>query len=138
MMLLGFATADRPIRVLHLDDEQGALTTTENYFERFWDGISIETTTDPDAALDRLRDDTDEFDLLLCDFEMPAMDGLSVLAKVRDAGLDLPFVLYTGKGSNAVKSEALAAGVTTYVEKGEGIDHLEALAEQIEEAVAET
>jgi len=138
MMLVAFDATDRPIRVLHLDDERGSLTTTENYFERFWDGISIETTTDPDAALDRLRNDPDEFDLLLCDFEMPAMDGLSVLEQVRDAGLGLPFVLYTGKGSNAVESEALDAGVTAYVEKGEGMDHLRSLAEQIEEVVAET
>ncbi|MFD1585768.1 response regulator [Halorientalis brevis] len=137
-MLVSFDATDRPIRVLHLDDERGSLATTENYFERFWEGIRIETTTDPNGALDRLRDDPDGFDLLLCDFEMPAMDGLSVLARVRDAGLDIPFILYTGKGSNAVESEAIDAGVTAYVEKGEGMDHLESLAEQIEEVVADT
>ncbi|WP_136716427.1 response regulator [Halorientalis salina] len=137
MILLTGDTTDDAISVLHLDDERGALTTTENYFERFEEGIEVETTTDPEGALDRLEADPEAVDLLLCDFEMPAMDGLSVLAAVRDAGLDIPFILYTGKGSNAVESEALAAGVTTYVEKGEGMDHLESLAAEIEEAVAD-
>lgn len=135
MMLLVVDPSDRPITVLHLDDERGTLTTTSNYFERFRDGIEVETTTDPDEALDRLATRPDEFDLLLCDFEMPTTDGLSVLSAVRDAGLDLPFILYTGKGSNAVRSDAMDAGVTTYVEKAEGLAHLESLADQIEDTV---
>jgi len=138
MMLLAGETTEDSISVLHVDDERGALTTTENYFERFEDGIDVETTTDPEVAIDCLTSDPAAFDLLLCDFEMPAMDGLSVLSALRDAGVDLPFVLYTGKGSNAVESEAIEAGVTRYVEKGEGMDHLESLAAAIEEAVADT
>lgn len=133
--MLVMETTDTSITVLHLDDERGALTTTANYFERFEEDISIETTTDPEQAVERARQE--EFDLLLCDFEMPTMDGLEVFSTVRETGLDIPFVLYTGKGSQTVKHEALEAGVTAYVEKGEGLAHLESLADEIEEAVAD-
>lgn len=136
-MIARLHTTDDTIQVLHLDDERSSLSTTENYFERFEDDIEVETTTDPETALARIRDDPGAYDCLLCDYEMPAMDGLAVLSAVRADGAELPFILYTGKGSNAIKSEALDAGVTAYVEKDEGIDHLESLADRIETVVHE-
>jgi len=122
------------IHLLHVDDEPGALSTTENYFERFHDGIAIETTTDPESAVDRVRGS--DIECVLCDYDMPEMDGLAVLETIRAAGLSQPFILYTGKGSEDVASEAISAGVTDYVEKGESTGHFAVLANRIENAVA--
>lgn len=136
-MTAGLHTTDNTIRVLHLDDERSSLSATQSYFQRFEDDIEVETTTDPETALARIRDDPGAYDCLLCDYEMPAMDGLAVLSAVRSNGTELPFILYTGRGSNAIESDALDAGVTAYVEKDDGIDHLESLANRIETVVDE-
>jgi len=45
---------------------------------------------------------------------MPGMDGLELFEAVHAAHRRLPFVLYTGKGSEEIASQALNAGVTGY------------------------
>ncbi len=49
-------------------------------------------------------------------------DGIEFLEAVREGHRDLPFILYTGKGSEEVASDAISAGVTDYLQKGSGTD----------------
>lgn len=49
---------------------------------------------------------------------------------------DLPFILFTGRGSEEIASDAIAVGVTDYLQKGTGTDQYEVLANRIENAVA--
>jgi PAS domain S-box-containing protein len=57
------------------------------------------------------------------------------LQAVRADHPDLPFILFTGKGSEEIASEAISAGVTDYLQKGGGFDRYEMLANRIENAV---
>ncbi len=72
------------------------------------------------AALDELS--AESFDCVVSDYEMPETDGIELLEAVRDRHGDVPFVLFTGEGSEAVASEAVAAGVDEYVRKWAGDD----------------
>ena len=47
----------------------------------------------------------------------------------------MPFILFTGKGSEEIASEAIAAGVTNYVQKNTGSDTYELLAHRIRNGV---
>jgi DNA-binding NtrC family response regulator len=42
-------------------------------------------------------------------------DGLGFLQVVREEYTDLPFILFTGRGSEQVAGEAVSAGVTDYL-----------------------
>jgi DNA-binding NtrC family response regulator len=53
---------------------------------------------------------------------MPGVDGLEFLASVREEYPDLPFILFTGKGSEEIASEAISRGVTDYLQKETGTD----------------
>lgn len=57
-------------------------------------------------------------DCIIGDYQMPGMDGIELLRAVRAEFPDLPFVLFTGKGSGAIASEAISAGATSHVRKG--------------------
>jgi len=46
------------------------------------------------------------------------MDGVEFLRTVRERVGDLPFVLFTARGSEAIASEAVAAGVDEYLPVG--------------------
>ena len=121
-----------PIRLLHVDDDADMAELTSIYLQRENDAFRIETETDPTTALDRVDDD---LDAIVCDYDMPKMTGLEFLQEVRREYPDLPFVLFTGQGSEEIASEAIAAGVTDYLQKGYGSDVYTVLANRIANAV---
>ena len=104
------------IDVLHVDDDPSVLDLAEAYFERELESVSVTGMTDPEAALERI--DGESFDCLVSDYDMPGMNGLSFFEALREDHPKVPFVLYTGKGSEEIASRALNAGVTGYFQKG--------------------
>jgi len=120
------------IRVLHVDDAQGFAEMTAEYLERVADDLTVVTATSPDDGLDRLDD---SIDCVVSDYEMPERNGLELFDAVRDRYPDLPFVLFTGKGSEAVASEAITAGVTDYLQKDGSTDQYTILANRVRNAV---
>lgn len=63
------------------------------------------------------------------------IDDVALLRAARETDPHLSFILYTGNGSEAVASEAIAAGVTSYVQKGTESEQHERLANRIVDAV---
>ncbi|EMA57890.1 PAS domain-containing protein [Halorubrum lipolyticum] len=122
------------IDVLHVDDDPSVLDLAEAYLERELGSVAVTSVTEPSAALDRLDDG--EFDCVVSDYDMPGTDGLELFEAIRAAHPRLPFVLYTGKGSEEIASRALNAGVTGYFQKG-GPEQLRRLANRVEQAVEE-
>jgi PAS domain S-box-containing protein len=120
---------DRQIRVLHVDDEPSFAETAAEYIQRESDQIEVDTAVTADEALDRLREK--DYDCVVSDYEMPDSDGLELFESIRERGVKIPFILFTGRGSEAVASEAISAGVTDYLQKG-GVEKYEILANRIE------
>ncbi|MXR50395.1 PAS domain-containing protein [Halovenus sp. WSH3] len=120
------------ITVLQVDDDPAFLDATVEMLTREDDRFTVETTTDAEGVPDRLRDG--RFDCVVSDYDMPGMDGLELLETVRDCHPDLPFILYTGKGSETVAGNAISAGVTDYIQKA-GADQHRLLADSIRDAV---
>ena len=123
------------IRVLLVDDDSAIADLTATHLERASDRIETVVETCPEAALDRATDDA--VDCVVSDYEMPEMDGLEFLDAVRETTPSLPFVLFTGRGSEEIASEAISAGVTDYLQKGTGSDQYAVLANRVENAVAQ-
>jgi len=121
------------IRVLHVDDDPDVSDLTATFLERADGRITVETAADAGEGLERLEDCA--FDCVVSDYEMPGIDGIEFLEQVRVACPELPFVLFTGKGSEAVASEAISAGVTDYLQKETGTDQYTVLANRIANAV---
>ncbi|MFB6091971.1 MAG: PAS domain S-box protein [Haloquadratum sp.] len=121
------------IRVLHVDDDARFLDRTASFLIEFDDAFSVYTSTDADRALERVE--TGVFDCVVSDYDLSGMTGLDLLDRVREREPDVPFILYTGKGSEEVASEAISAGVTDYFQKEEGTDQYPVLANRIENAV---
>ncbi len=125
---------DTSIRVLHVDDDPDFADLTADYVEANSDRIEVETETSPGDALELLTT-TNEIDCVVSDYEMPGMDGIELLERVREERPHLPFILFTGKGSEEVASEAISKGVTDYLQKEVGADQYAVLANRIANAV---
>ncbi|MDS0219975.1 PAS domain S-box protein [Haloarcula sp. S1AR25-5A] len=123
------------IRVLHVDDDPDFVAVAADSLEAADDRISVETATSARRGLDRLAEDG--FDAVVSDYDMPEMNGIELLDAIRETDPDLPFILFTGKGSEEVASEAISMGVTDYLQKSFGVEVYELLANRIENAVSE-
>jgi len=119
------------IDVVVVDEDQDVLDVMEAFLARE-EGLSITTEVDAERALERIRDG--EFDAVVSDLTMPALDGIELAHRVRDAKGQLPFFLYTGRDPAEVEGFA-DAPITGHMQKGTGTDQYSELAEQIRAAV---
>ncbi len=126
-----FEGADRRIDVLVVGDE-GAAATTASRLEAATDGVGT-TPAEPGTAVETLRDGA--FDCVVADYGTAPLSGVELFERLREAGIEAPFVLFTAAGSEAVASRAVSAGVDEYVRKGEP-DSRPLLANAVEEAAA--
>ncbi|MFB6361918.1 MAG: PAS domain S-box protein, partial [Halobacteriales archaeon] len=122
----------QPVRVLHVDDDADFAELARSFLEREVDRLEVESATAPEAGLNRL--DAEEFDCVVSDYGMRSLDGLEFFSSVRAEHPEIPFILFTGKGSEEVASEAISAGVTDYIQKEPGRDVFKLLANRILDA----
>jgi len=123
-----------PVEVLHVDDEPEFAEMTATFLERKNGSFVVETETSATDSLEHLREGED-YDCVVSDYDMPKKDGIELLESVREEHPDLPFILFTGKGSEEVASEAISKGVTDYLQKGSGTEQYTVLANRISNAV---
>ncbi|MFB6080972.1 MAG: PAS domain-containing protein [Haloferacaceae archaeon] len=124
--------SDGSIRILHVDDDPDFTELTVSFLEREDDRFAVETATSVGEGTSRLAD----VDCVVSDYDMPGRDGIDFLETVREERPELPFILFTGKGSEEIASEAISSGVTGYLQKGSGTGQYAVLANRIRNAVA--
>ncbi|HLP14788.1 MAG TPA: ATP-binding protein [Bacteroidota bacterium] len=71
------------------------------------------------------------WDVILSDYHLPCFDGLRALALAHESGLDIPFIIISGRIGEEVAVEAMKAGARDYIMK----DHLQRLLPAIEREV---
>ncbi|WP_439027130.1 PAS domain S-box protein [Haloarchaeobius sp. DT45] len=121
------------IRVLHVDDDPDLVEATAAFLTKIDDDMTVVTETDAKAALAWLDG---SIDCIVSDYEMPGMDGITFLEALREEHDSLPFILFTGKGSEEVAGKAVSAGANGYIRKEGGTGQFTVLANMIREAVS--
>lgn len=139
----GAAGGDVPIEVrapdeltiLFVDDERQLLSILASRLKDEMGDMEAVTAKNGTEALERI--DQMEIDCVVSDYKMPGMDGLELLRQCRERDPDIPFILFTSKGSEEVATEAINADVTDYLQKDMGEEQFALLANRIENAVSE-
>jgi two-component system nitrogen regulation response regulator NtrX len=57
------------------------------------------------------------YDVILCDIKMPEMDGIEVLQKIQEKGIDTPIIMISGHGTIDTAVEALQKGAYDFIQK---------------------
>jgi two-component system chemotaxis sensor kinase CheA len=114
----------RKKRILVVDDTITSRMLMKNIMEAA--GYEARTATDGIEAFATLTQalGDEPFDLMLCDVEMPRMNGLELTKRLRqDSQLqDLPIVLLTSLGSKEDRERGVQAGANAYFVKSSGFD----------------
>ena len=107
------------MKVLVLDDSKTMLRIITNTLKRV--GITdIVTAEDGEEGLseyNKLKETGVIFDMIFTDWNMPNMNGLQFVKRIRAIDQDTPIVMITTEGGKAEVITALKAGVNNYIVK---------------------
>lgn len=117
------------IKVLHVDDNKTDLLIVKLKLEKLSNEIDFVPIDSAPKALEVVM--KDRFDCVISDYQMPEMNGLQFLQKLRSTNYTAPFIFLTGQGSEEIAAQALRAGADDYFTKGEGLAHYERLLHNI-------
>src|SRR5712672_1532558 len=110
--------------ILIADDDAVARRLVENMVQKC--GYQTLVVDSGDAAIAMLTaPDAPVIDAVVLDLVMPGLDGMGVLAKIREAGLSIPVVVQTAHGGIDNVVSAMRAGAQDFVVKPVGIERLQ-------------
>lgn len=107
-------------RILVVDDEAAARNAFAELLKG--SGYAVETAADGFKALGRYE--TFAPDLVLTDFNMPGMDGVELMTKLKEHDAELPVVLMTAFGAVETAVSAMQRGAADYLTKPLNFDEL--------------
>jgi DNA-binding NtrC family response regulator len=107
-------------RILIVDDEVNARTALVELLRD--EGYVVESAADAFKALGKVADFAP--DLVVTDLKMPGMDGLQLLAKLRESDADLPIIVMTAFGEVETAVKAMRSGARDYLSKPVNVGEL--------------
>jgi DNA-binding NtrC family response regulator len=99
-------------RVLIVDDDPVQRRLLDNMVRKFGHEPAIAESGDQAAAM---LTGTERFDCVVLDLVMPDLDGLGVLARMREAGSTVPVIVQTAHGGIDNVVSAMRAGAVDFV-----------------------
>jgi DNA-binding NtrC family response regulator len=100
-------------KILIIDDNKFILKSLREMLIRM--GYTVIEAEDGEAGLHLVR--SEHPDLVITDFQMPGIDGLEVLTKIRKLYISLPVILLTGFGDVVLTIKSIQLGAFDFLEK---------------------
>ena len=97
-------------KILIVDDEPAILTLLQYNLEA--EHYQVETATDGQEALDKVR--SEPFDFIILDLMLPSLSGLDVTRKIREEKIQTPIMILTAKDNETDKIVGLELGAVSY------------------------
>ena len=108
-------------RVLVVDDEPEAVELLREFLSA--KGYEVITASDGDEALRKVKEERPH--LILLDVQMPKMDGLEVLRRLREIDKEVSVIMVTAANEEAIGRQAMELGAFDYIVKPLDLPYLE-------------
>ncbi|MFA5086407.1 MAG: hybrid sensor histidine kinase/response regulator [Candidatus Paceibacterota bacterium] len=111
------------LRILLVEDEKDLAEVIKETFEETGE-FKVFILSDASRVKECLE--KNPVDAIICDYVIPGTNGMELLRDLKTGQFkDIPFILYTGKGSEEIEKESLKSGAFYYVQKGtSSVDYL--------------
>jgi len=107
-------------KILIIDDEQSIRSTLREILE--YEKYEVSEAKNGEEGLKILS--KEKFDAALCDIKMPKMDGIEVLDKAMEQGIDTPFVMISAHGTIETAVDATKKGAYDFIQKPPDLNRL--------------
>ena len=106
--------------ILILDDEKSIRNTLREILE--YEKFQVSEAENGKKGLELLIKES--FDIILCDIKMPEMDGIEVLEKAKEIGIDTQFIMISAHGTIDTAVEATKKGAFDFIQKPPDLNRL--------------
>ena len=107
-------------RILIIDDEKSIRYTLKEILE--YEKYAVDEAQDGEEGLRKLTEN--HYDVALCDVKMPKMDGVEVLSKAKEQGIDTQFIMISAHGTIETAVEATKKGAYDFLSKPPDLNRL--------------
>ena len=101
------------MKILVIDDERAIRNSLKEILSD--EGYVVETAENGEEGLQAA--DKEKYDVIFCDIKMPGMDGIEVLGKLVEAGIETPVVMISGHGDIDTAVECIKKGAFDFIQK---------------------
>jgi signal transduction histidine kinase len=106
------------LKLLLIEDNENDFILTKDLLNEIYpDNIEIEWVRDYEQAMQRLI--SNEHTVCLLEYRLGARNGIELLRAAREKGCNCPSIVLTGQNDREVDFEAMKAGASDYLIKGE-------------------
>lgn len=116
-VFLGVRSPAATPRILLVDDEEAIRQICAETLARY--GYQVDTAEDGETGWEMLnaaKFDSDAYDLLITDNNMPRLSGFDLVKRLRSAQIDLPVIMASGM-VNVLRSETESLGLAAILAK---------------------
>ncbi len=104
------------LKVLFADDDEELCISVMQSLKEI--GTEAKYVTDGTQAIEMIKNDPDEFDVILVDWRMPDMNGVEIARKIREyTTSDIPVILISAYDLAEIEEEARGAGINGFIPK---------------------
>ena len=101
------------MKILVIDDERAIRNSMKEILSD--EGYEVETAEDGAAGLKSAL--SERCDAIFCDIKMPGMDGLELLGRLREEGVEAPVIMISGHGDIETAVECIKKGAFDFIQK---------------------
>ena len=101
--------------ILIVDDDAALLEALPQALSLRIPGVQVVTSDSTLEALERIQ--KYDYDVIVSDIKMPGMDGLALLARIKELRPETPALLITGHGEHELTIQALRGGAYDFIQK---------------------
>lgn len=101
------------MKVLIIDDERSIRNTLKDILE--FEGHNVDLAQDGKEGFEKASQGS--YDVVFCDIKMPGMDGVEVLEKLVENGVDTSIVMISGHGTIDTAVECIKKGAFDFIQK---------------------